>query len=57
MSTSCQAFMQLVFCVVLFGCVGAIADLDTESWVLKGALLAGLCGAVNLLCRWEDFWV
>ena len=53
----CQAFMQLVFCVVLFGCVGAIADLDTESWVLKGALLAGLCGAVNLLCRWEDFWV
>jgi hypothetical protein len=43
--------MQLVFCVGLLGCVGAIADLNTDSWLLKGALLAGLIGAVNLMCR------
>ncbi|XP_030232754.1 putative palmitoyltransferase ZDHHC13 [Gadus morhua] len=46
-----RSFMQLVFCVGLLGCVGAIADLNTDSWLLKGALLAGLIGAVNLMCR------
>ena len=50
-SLSCQSFMQLVFCVGLLGCVGAIADLNTDSWLLKGALLAGLIGAVNFMCR------
>uniref|UniRef100_A0A8C4ZSY6 Palmitoyltransferase n=1 Tax=Gadus morhua TaxID=8049 RepID=A0A8C4ZSY6_GADMO len=43
-----RSFMQLVFCVGLLGCVGAIADLNTDSWLLKGALLAGLIGACYL---------
>ncbi|CAL8245626.1 unnamed protein product [Lota lota] len=45
-----RMFIQFVFCVVLYGCVCAIADMNTESWLLKGALLAGVCGAVKLMC-------
>ncbi|KAJ3593769.1 hypothetical protein NHX12_006103 [Muraenolepis orangiensis] len=51
MLSTYKVFLQFVFCVVLYGSVGAIFDMNTESWLLKGSLLACICCVVNLVCR------
>lgn len=40
-----------MFCVAVLGSVGAIADLSSESWLLKGVLLACVMAVVNLAQR------
>uniref|UniRef100_G3PY69 Palmitoyltransferase n=1 Tax=Gasterosteus aculeatus aculeatus TaxID=481459 RepID=G3PY69_GASAC len=44
-------FLQLLLCTGVYGCVGAIVELNSESWLLKGILLACMMGVVNLLSR------
>uniref|UniRef100_H2UT64 Palmitoyltransferase n=1 Tax=Takifugu rubripes TaxID=31033 RepID=H2UT64_TAKRU len=34
-----QVFLQFLLCTALFGGVGAIVDMNSESWLLKGILL------------------
>ncbi|CAL8351601.1 unnamed protein product [Merluccius merluccius] len=51
MLSTYRVFLQFVFCAALYGSMGAIADMDTESWLLKGVLLACVSGAVNIVCR------
>uniref|UniRef100_A0A668ADK8 Palmitoyltransferase n=1 Tax=Myripristis murdjan TaxID=586833 RepID=A0A668ADK8_9TELE len=46
-------FLQFLLCVTVFGSVGAIVDMNSESWLLKGILLACVIGVVNLLSRYE----
>ncbi|XP_027008062.1 putative palmitoyltransferase ZDHHC13 [Tachysurus fulvidraco] len=46
-----QAFLQCVFSVCVMWAVGAILDLSSESWLLKGVLLACLLAMINLTCR------
>ncbi|XP_060733380.1 putative palmitoyltransferase ZDHHC13 [Tachysurus vachellii] len=46
-----QAFLQCVFSVCVMWAVGAILDLSSESWLLKGVLLACLFAMINLTCR------
>ncbi|XP_055010858.1 putative palmitoyltransferase ZDHHC13 [Boleophthalmus pectinirostris] len=46
-----KAFVQFVVCSALFGSIGAILDLDSESWLLKGILLACVIGVCNLVSR------
>ncbi|KAM9460578.1 putative palmitoyltransferase ZDHHC13 [Clarias gariepinus] len=46
-----QAFLQCVFSVCVMWAVGAILDLSSESWLLKGVLLACLLAVINLTCR------
>lgn len=36
----------------MFGSVGAIVDMNSESWLLKGILLACVIGVVNVASRW-----
>uniref|UniRef100_A0A668ADJ7 Palmitoyltransferase n=1 Tax=Myripristis murdjan TaxID=586833 RepID=A0A668ADJ7_9TELE len=44
-----RVFLQFLLCVTVFGSVGAIVDMNSESWLLKGILLACVIGVVNLL--------
>ncbi|XP_037553633.1 putative palmitoyltransferase ZDHHC13 [Nematolebias whitei] len=46
-----RVFMQFLLCTVLYGCVGAIVDMNSESWLLKGVLLACVMGGINLASR------
>lgn len=46
-----KAFIQFIICTVLFGSIGAILDLNSESWLLKGILLACVIGVSNLASR------
>ncbi|XP_031704574.1 putative palmitoyltransferase ZDHHC13 isoform X1 [Anarrhichthys ocellatus] len=46
-----RVFLQFLLCTGIFGSVGAIVDLNSESWLLKGILLACLIGVVNLASR------
>ncbi|KAG7327787.1 hypothetical protein KOW79_009393 [Hemibagrus wyckioides] len=48
---SYQAVLQCVFSVCVMWAVGAILDLSSESWLLKGVLLACLLAMINLTCR------
>nr|XP_023673795.1 palmitoyltransferase ZDHHC13 isoform X2 [Paramormyrops kingsleyae] len=43
--------LLLVFCTAVLWAVGAITDLNSESWLLKGVLLASVLGMVNLIIR------
>ncbi|XP_064869035.1 putative palmitoyltransferase ZDHHC13 isoform X1 [Oncorhynchus nerka] len=43
--------LQFMFCVAVLGSVGTIADLSSESWLLKGVLLACVMAVVNLAQR------
>ncbi|KAL1006998.1 hypothetical protein UPYG_G00080410 [Umbra pygmaea] len=43
--------VQFTFSVVLLGSFGAITDLNSESWLLKGLLLAAMIASVNLAQR------
>ncbi|XP_026803030.3 putative palmitoyltransferase ZDHHC13 [Pangasianodon hypophthalmus] len=49
--TNYQAFLQSVFSVCVLWAVGAILDLSSESWLLKGVLLACVLAMINLTCR------
>ncbi|XP_078139380.1 putative palmitoyltransferase ZDHHC13 [Centroberyx gerrardi] len=46
-----RVFLQFLLCVAVFGSVGAIVDMNSESWLLKGILLACVIGVVNLASR------
>uniref|UniRef100_A0A8C7WNH2 Palmitoyltransferase n=1 Tax=Oryzias sinensis TaxID=183150 RepID=A0A8C7WNH2_9TELE len=46
-----QAFLHLLYCIAVFGSVGAIFDLDSESWLLKAILLACVIGVSQLISR------
>lgn len=46
-----QVFLQFLLCTTLFGSVGAIVDMNTESWLLKGILLACVIGVINVASR------
>ncbi|XP_017282200.1 putative palmitoyltransferase ZDHHC13 isoform X2 [Kryptolebias marmoratus] len=46
-----KVFVQFLFCTVLYGCIGAIVDMNSESWLLKGILLACVIGGINLASR------
>lgn len=43
--------LQSVFSVVVVGAFGAILDMRTESWLLKGILLACIMAVINLASR------
>ncbi|XP_054468147.1 putative palmitoyltransferase ZDHHC13 [Anoplopoma fimbria] len=46
-----RVFLQFLLCTAMFGSVGAIVDLDSESWLLKGILLACVIVVFNLASR------
>ncbi|CAF99977.1 unnamed protein product, partial [Tetraodon nigroviridis] len=46
-----RPFLQFLLCVALLGSVGAILDMDSESWLLKGFLLACVIGGTNVASR------
>ncbi|XP_068167527.1 putative palmitoyltransferase ZDHHC13 isoform X2 [Antennarius striatus] len=46
-----KVLLQFLLCVASFGCVGAVLDMDSESWLLKGFLLSCVVGVVNLMSR------
>lgn len=46
-----KTFFQFLICTALFGSVGAILDMNSESWLLKGILLACVIGVINLASR------
>ncbi|KAI5620740.1 palmitoyltransferase ZDHHC13, partial [Silurus asotus] len=48
---SYQGFLQCVFIVCVMWAVGAILDISSESWLLKGVLLACVLAVMNLTCR------
>uniref|UniRef100_A0A1A7WRS7 Palmitoyltransferase n=1 Tax=Iconisemion striatum TaxID=60296 RepID=A0A1A7WRS7_9TELE len=47
-----KAFVGFSLCTIMFGCFGAIVDMNSESWLLKGILLACLVGVINLASRY-----
>ncbi|KAF0042787.1 hypothetical protein F2P81_004124 [Scophthalmus maximus] len=46
-----RVILQVLLCTAMFGSVGAIVDMNSESWLLKGVLLACVIGVVNLAMR------
>lgn len=46
-----QVILQFLLCTATFGTVGAIVDMNSESWLLKGILLACVIGVINLASR------
>ncbi|XP_010788923.1 putative palmitoyltransferase ZDHHC13 [Notothenia coriiceps] len=46
-----RVFLQFLLCTAVFGSVGAIVDMNSESWLLKGVLLACVIGVLNLAAR------
>ncbi|TKS70445.1 Palmitoyltransferase ZDHHC13 [Collichthys lucidus] len=43
-----RVFLQFLLCTAVFGSVGAIVDMNSESWLLKGILLACVIGVINV---------
>ncbi|KAL6468508.1 hypothetical protein MHYP_G00220320 [Metynnis hypsauchen] len=43
--------VQCVFSVCVLWAVGAVLDMNSESWLLKGVLLACVLAVINLTCR------
>ncbi|XP_041917366.1 putative palmitoyltransferase ZDHHC13 [Alosa sapidissima] len=43
--------LQMLFCVLVLWAVGAIMDMSSESWLLKGVLLVCVLAVVNLASR------
>ncbi|XP_036442144.1 putative palmitoyltransferase ZDHHC13 isoform X1 [Colossoma macropomum] len=43
--------VQCVFSVCVLWAVGAVLDMNSESWLLKGVLLACILAVINLTCR------
>ncbi|XP_066504332.1 putative palmitoyltransferase ZDHHC13 [Hoplias malabaricus] len=46
-----RVYVQCVFSLCVLWAVGAVLDMDSESWLLKGVLLACLMAVINLTCR------
>ncbi|KAJ7985728.1 hypothetical protein DPEC_G00343470 [Dallia pectoralis] len=46
-----KVWVQFTLCTVLLGSVGAIADFNSESWLLKGLLLTAVMVVINLAQR------
>uniref|UniRef100_A0A3Q1F5H3 Palmitoyltransferase n=2 Tax=Acanthochromis polyacanthus TaxID=80966 RepID=A0A3Q1F5H3_9TELE len=46
-----RVFLQFVLSTAMLGSFGAIVDMDSESWLLKGILLACVIGVINLASR------
>ncbi|XP_038127647.1 putative palmitoyltransferase ZDHHC13 isoform X1 [Cyprinodon tularosa] len=46
-----KVLVQFLFSTALFGCVGAIFDMNSESWLLKSILLACVMAVINLASR------
>uniref|UniRef100_A0AAY4EWH5 Palmitoyltransferase n=1 Tax=Denticeps clupeoides TaxID=299321 RepID=A0AAY4EWH5_9TELE len=44
-------YAQLLFCVLVMWAVGAVVNMRSESWLLKGVLLACVLAVVNLASR------
>ncbi|XP_035383167.1 palmitoyltransferase ZDHHC13 isoform X1 [Electrophorus electricus] len=49
--TRYRVYLQWLFNVCVLWAVGAIFDMKTESWLLKGLLLACVIAVINLTCR------
>lgn len=43
--------VQFLLCTAFLGSIGAVVDMNSESWLLKGILLACLIGVMNLVGR------
>uniref|UniRef100_A0A8C4NPY1 Palmitoyltransferase n=1 Tax=Dicentrarchus labrax TaxID=13489 RepID=A0A8C4NPY1_DICLA len=52
-----RVFLQFLLCTAMFGSVGAIVDMNSESWLLKGILLACVIAVINVifLCLNRNF--
>ncbi|XP_021176275.2 palmitoyltransferase ZDHHC13 isoform X1 [Fundulus heteroclitus] len=46
-----KVLVLFLFNTAIFGCVGAIFDMNSESWLLKSILLACVVGVINLASR------
>ncbi|XP_029000626.1 putative palmitoyltransferase ZDHHC13 isoform X1 [Betta splendens] len=46
-----KVILQILLCTCMFGSVAAIVDMNSESWLLKGILLACVIGVINLASR------
>uniref|UniRef100_A0A7N6BP62 Palmitoyltransferase n=1 Tax=Anabas testudineus TaxID=64144 RepID=A0A7N6BP62_ANATE len=46
-----RVILQFLLCTAMFGSVAAIVDMNSESWLLKGILLACVIGVINLVSR------
>ncbi|XP_054627754.1 putative palmitoyltransferase ZDHHC13 [Dunckerocampus dactyliophorus] len=46
-----KVFLQFLLCTAMFGCVSAILDMNSDSWLLKAILLGCVIGAVSLAIR------
>ncbi|XP_023262054.1 palmitoyltransferase ZDHHC13 isoform X2 [Seriola lalandi dorsalis] len=46
-----RVILQFLLCTAMFGSVGAIVDMNSESWLLKAILLACVIGVMNLASR------
>uniref|UniRef100_A0A3P8RLJ4 Palmitoyltransferase n=1 Tax=Amphiprion percula TaxID=161767 RepID=A0A3P8RLJ4_AMPPE len=46
-----RVFLQFLLSTAVLGSFGAIVDMDSESWLLKGILLACVIGVINLTSR------
>uniref|UniRef100_A0A672H0N4 Palmitoyltransferase n=1 Tax=Salarias fasciatus TaxID=181472 RepID=A0A672H0N4_SALFA len=44
-----QLFVQFLLCTAFLGSIGAVVDMNSESWLLKGILLACVLGVMNLV--------
>uniref|UniRef100_A0AAR2JH34 Palmitoyltransferase n=1 Tax=Pygocentrus nattereri TaxID=42514 RepID=A0AAR2JH34_PYGNA len=48
-----SACVQCMFSVCVLWAVGAVLDMNSESWLLKGVLLACILAVINLTCRYN----
>ncbi|XP_058484866.1 putative palmitoyltransferase ZDHHC13 [Solea solea] len=46
-----KVILQFLFCTAMLGSVGSTVDMNSESWLLKGILLACVMGVANLVSR------
>ncbi|XP_019731968.1 putative palmitoyltransferase ZDHHC13 [Hippocampus comes] len=49
--TKYKVFLQFVLSAAMFGCLAAILDMNSDSWLLKGVLIVCVVGAVSLATR------
>nr|XP_049573058.1 putative palmitoyltransferase ZDHHC13 isoform X2 [Syngnathus scovelli] len=49
--TKYKMFLHFMLSTAIFGCLAAILDMNSDSWLLKGILLACVVGAVSLASR------
>ncbi|XP_037102463.1 putative palmitoyltransferase ZDHHC13 [Syngnathus acus] len=49
--TKYKLFLHFMLSTAIFGCLAAILDMNSDSWLLKGILLACVVGAVSLASR------